>query len=88
MPQLAGIAKARIRREKVGMGVIAGCTPRDDVLQGELNDAIFAASFGRLIRDEGPAINREPALFFRNTFPTDALCSFCQRVFGPARESD
>jgi predicted AAA+ superfamily ATPase len=70
------------------MGVKAGCTPRDDVLQGELNDAIFAASFGRLIRDEGPAVYREPALFFRNTFPTDALCSFCQRVFGPARESD
>ena len=34
------------------MGVKAGCTPRDDVLQGELNDAIFAASFGRLIRSK------------------------------------
>jgi hypothetical protein len=65
------------------MGVKTGCTPRSDVLQGELNDAIFAASFGRLIRNEGPAVYREPAPFFRNTFPTDALCGLCQRVFGP-----
>jgi hypothetical protein len=65
------------------MGVKIGCTPRGDVLEGELNDAIFAASFGRLIRNEGPAVYREPALFFRNTYPTDALCGLCQRVFGP-----
>lgn len=65
------------------MGIKTGCTPRGDVLQGELNDAIFAASFGRLIRSEGPAVYREPALFFRNTYPTDALRGLCQRVFGP-----
>jgi predicted AAA+ superfamily ATPase len=65
------------------MGVRAACTPRNDVLQGELNDAIFAASFGQLIRGEGPAVYREPALFFRNTFPAEALCGLCQRVFGP-----
>jgi hypothetical protein len=69
------------------MGVKTGCKPRDDVLQGELNDAIFAASFGRLIRNEGPAVYREPALFFRNTFPTDALRGLCQRVFGPVANS-
>ena len=38
------------------MGVKGGCGPRGDVLEGELDDAIFAASFGKLIRDEGPAI--------------------------------
>jgi hypothetical protein len=65
------------------MGVKAGCTPRSDVLEGELNDALFAANFGRLIRNEGPPVYREPALFFRNTFPTEALCSLCQRVFAP-----
>ena len=87
MPPLAGIAKAQYgERRSAWASKLAA--PRDDVLQGELNDAIFAASFGRLILDEGPAVYREPALFFRNTFPTDALCSFCQRVFGPARESD
>jgi predicted AAA+ superfamily ATPase len=68
------------------MGVKTGCRPRDDVLEGELNDAIFAASFGRLIRDEGPAVYREPTLFFRNAFPTDALCALCRRGFRAARE--
>jgi hypothetical protein len=65
------------------MGVKGGCKPRSDVLQGELLDAIFAASFGQLIRDEGPGVYRDPAQFFQNTFPTDALRSLCQRVFGP-----
>ena len=44
------------------MGVKAGCTPRGEVLEGELNDALFAANFGRLIRNEGPPVYREPAL--------------------------
>jgi hypothetical protein len=47
--------------ETTVMGVKTGCTPRSDVLQGELNDAIFAASFGQLIRDEGPAVYRPAA---------------------------
>lgn len=49
------------------MGVKSGCVPRSDVLQGELDDAIFAASFGKLILDEGPLIYRDPSLFFQNT---------------------
>ncbi len=60
-----------------------GCTPRSEVLEGELNDALFAANFRRLIRDDGPSVYREPGLFSHNTFPTDALCSLCQRVFAP-----
>jgi hypothetical protein len=67
--------------------VKTGGTPRSDVLQGELNDAIFAANFGRLVRGEGEPIYRGPALFFQNTFPTDALKSLCKRVFGPLASS-
>jgi hypothetical protein len=52
------------------MGVRAGCKPRGDVLQGELDDAIFAASFGKLVRDEGPDIYRKPGLFLQS--PTKA----------------
>jgi len=59
------------------------CTPRSEVLKGELNDALFAANFGRLIRDEAQAVYCEPGLFFRNTFPKDALRSLCRRVFAP-----
>jgi hypothetical protein len=64
------------------MGVKEGCKPRGDVLQGELDDAIFAASFGKLVRDEGPDIYRKPALFFQNTHPTTALSKLCRDVFG------
>lgn len=69
------------------MGVKNGCKPRKDVLQGELTDAIFAASFGQLVRNQGPAVYRDPAHFFQNTFPTDALRSLCQRVFGPLADA-
>ena len=65
------------------MAVKTGSKPRNDVLQGELTDAIFAASFGQLVRNQGPEVYRDPAHFFQNTFPTDALRSLCQRVFGP-----
>ncbi len=79
------------RRTRVGandMGVRAGCKPRDDVLQGELDDAIFAASFGKLIRDEGPLIYRKADLFFRNTHPTESLKKLCRDVFGRLSASD
>ena len=62
------------------MGVRTGSTPRDDVLQGELDDAIFAASFGKLVRNEGPLIYRDPDQFFRNTNPTTALTKLCKAV--------
>ena len=64
------------------MGVKQGSKPRADVLQGELDDAIFAASFGKLVRDEGPRIYRNPRQFFQNTHPTAALSRLCRDVFG------
>lgn len=63
------------------MGVKAGSKPRDDVRHGELDDAIFAASFGRLIRNEGPDIYKKPVRFFQNTHPTAALSRLCREVF-------
>jgi hypothetical protein len=45
----------------IGMGVKSGCKLRKDVLQGELTDAIFAASFGQLVRNQGSAVYRDPA---------------------------
>lgn len=59
-----------------------GSKPRDDVRQGQLDDAIFAASFGKLIRDEGPDIYRKADRFFQNTHPTAALSKLCRDVFG------
>ena len=65
------------------MAVKTGCKPRNDLLKGELTDAIFAASFGQLVRKQGPEVYRDPAHFFQNTFPADALRGLCQLVFGP-----
>ncbi|MTW18316.1 DUF499 domain-containing protein [Rhodoplanes serenus] len=64
------------------MGVKEGSNPRNDVLQGELDDAIFAASFGKLIRNDGPLIYRDADQFFINTHPTTALTKLCRDVFG------
>ena len=52
------------------------------MLEGELNDAIFAANFGQLIKNEAPAVYGKPALFFQNTHPTAALKRICASVFG------
>lgn len=64
------------------MGVLAGCKPRQEVLKGDLDDAIFAADFGDVIADRGPEVYREPATFFRNTHPARELCRVVQAVFG------
>jgi predicted AAA+ superfamily ATPase len=64
------------------MGVRGGSAPRADVRHGELDDAIFAASFGKLIKGEAPAIYQRPERFFENTYPTASLSKLCRDVFG------
>jgi hypothetical protein len=63
------------------MGVLSGCEPRDDVLKGVLDDAIFAANFGDLISGRAPKVYADPATFFQNTHPAAALCKVTQAVF-------
>ena len=63
------------------VGIRAGCKPRADVLEGELSDAIFAANFGQLVKNEAPAVYGQAALFFQNTHPTTALKRICSSVF-------
>ena len=47
------------------------CIPRPGA-QGELADAIFAASFGHVISAEAPGVYLDPVTFFRNTHSTSA----------------
>ncbi|MCI0333338.1 MAG: DUF499 domain-containing protein, partial [Planctomycetes bacterium] len=63
------------------MGVLAGCKPRDEVLKGDLDDAIFAADFGDLISSRAPKVYGDPATFFHNTHPAKQLCKIVQAVF-------
>ena len=48
------------------MGVLKSCKPRREVLEGDLEDAIFAADFGDLIAGDKrtPAVYRDAATFF------------------------
>ena len=55
------------------MGVISACTPRPEVLQSDLDDAIFAADFGELISGAAPLVYGDPEVFFRNTHPAAPL---------------
>ncbi len=56
------------------------CVPREDVLRGEINDAIFAADFGDLVSDGAP-VYRNPATFFANTHPARELKNIVNKVF-------
>jgi hypothetical protein len=63
------------------MGVLSGCVPREDVLNGVLDDAIFAANFGDLIAGKAPPVYGVAATFFQNTHPAAPLCKVIQSVF-------
>jgi hypothetical protein len=64
------------------MGVLSGCRPRQEVLKGDLNDAIFAADFGDLISGNAPKVYGEARTFFENTHPARQLCKVAEAVFG------
>ena len=64
-------------------GVLTTCKPRKEVLEGELDDAIFAADFGQLVDGSGsaPKVYGHAETFFRNTEPTPDLKAVCTAVF-------
>ncbi|MDD4022726.1 MAG: hypothetical protein PHE57_01265, partial [Synergistales bacterium] len=74
---LRGFSDSPPQREKrlrgETMGVRDFCVPREDVLRGEINDAIFAADFGDLVSDGASEVYRDPATFFGNTHPAREL---------------
>ena len=70
-----------MKATKPSKGVLTTCKPRKEVLEGELDDAIFAADFGQLIDGSGPKVYSDAASFFRNTEPTPDLKAVCGAVF-------
>jgi len=66
------------------LGILTTCTPRADVLAGDLKDAIFAADFGDVVSGHAgaPEVYRDPKLFFRNTHPARDLVRIVREVFG------
>ena len=63
------------------MSVLKGCKPRKEVLQGDLQDAIFAADFGDMIANKAPAVYNDPKTFFQNTHPAQQLRKIVETVF-------
>ncbi len=62
--------------------VLQTCTPRDEVLKGDLEDALFAADFGFVIEGRARSVYQDPATSFRNTHPASELAKVMQAVFG------
>jgi hypothetical protein len=58
------------------------CTPRDEVLKGELKEQQFAASLTKVLRGTAEAVYGDPATFFANTYPTGGLQSLLREALG------
>jgi hypothetical protein len=57
------------------------CIPRPEVLQGDLQDAIFAADFGLVIEGRAAEVYQDAAKFFQNTHPTANLIRLSRTIF-------
>jgi predicted AAA+ superfamily ATPase len=66
------------------MGVLTdtNCILREEVLKGDLDDAIFAADFGDLVANRAPPVYGDPNIFFQHTHPAAQLSKVVQAVFG------
>jgi len=60
------------------------CTPRDEVLKGELREQQFAASLTRVLRGDPDLdpVYGDSATFFANTYPTEGLKSLLDESLG------
>jgi len=70
-----------MKKQITSLSVLQTCEPRAEVLQGELDDAIFAADFGQLLEGSAPRVYSHAETFFRNTEPTPDLKAICMTVF-------
>ena len=56
--------------------------PRDEVLQGDLREDMFAARLRDVMERTADDIYKHPNRFFENTFPTDGLKTLLNEVLG------
>ncbi|MCY2993567.1 MAG: heparinase II/III family protein [Planctomycetota bacterium] len=62
--------------------IFDACTPRAEVLTGELKEQQFAASLTKVLRGTADAVYGDAVTFFANTFPTEGLKSLLQEALG------
>lgn len=58
------------------------CTPRDEVLQGELSEDIFAARLKDVMDGRADPVYGDPQTFFENTYPTAGLKTLLNDALG------
>lgn len=67
------------------------CTPREDVLGGNIKESDFAADLAQVLNEKAPIEYRDPAIFFANTHPTQGLRhllhNICLRLSGKGGEA-
>lgn len=64
--------------------IFSTCTPRDDVLSGDLPDSTFAANLDQVVVDDAdsPAVYRDAATFFEVTHPSTGLKDLLNEAMG------
>jgi predicted AAA+ superfamily ATPase len=56
--------------------------PREDVLEGTLSEAIFAASLDEVVAGSAPAVYGDPRTFFAGTHPSAGLRTLLDEALG------
>jgi hypothetical protein len=62
--------------------IFDSCQPRQDILNGTMSEAEFAARLGPVLSGQGPADYVDARRFFANTYPTAGLKELLGQVLG------
>lgn len=62
--------------------IFDSCQPRQDILNGMMSEAEFAARLGPVLSGQGPADYVDARRFFANTYPTAGLKELLSQVLG------
>ena len=62
--------------------IFESCTPRSEVLQGQLSEELFAARLRDVIDGQADPVYQQPERFFANTWPTSGLRTLLSEVLG------
>lgn len=74
----------RLGSGAVTSSLFTSVEPREDVLEGALSDAIFAASLDDVVSGSAPAVYGDPATFFAGTHPSAGLRTLLDEALGRA----
>lgn len=62
--------------------IFEGCTPREEVLKGELRDEVFRASLNDVHQDKAEDVYKDPRTFFDHTYRTEGLRTLLREALG------